>query len=113
MNKKKLLILFAILTILASYGGALVYVYTHESVHAIMFSNFGISSAMHVGYDLSGWTIANQSQYELKESELLYMTQSMNDAIGYHTAVILFNMYLIFAIYLFYQIIFNRKEDIK
>ena len=113
MNKIKLLVLFAILTFIAAYSGAMVYVYTHETVHVIMFSNFGIGSTMHVGYDLSGWTMANQSEYEFQQNEFLSTIHSINDSIGYHTAVIIFNLYLIFSIYLFYQIYFNRREAVK
>ena len=86
------------------YMGGFVFVYMHESVHQEIFKTYNITSTATINYlDLSGVTSASSEDYNEKCDEYCRLSNDMNEVVGYHTGVIITNLWLIFFAWFFYS----------
>lgn len=94
---KRWSIIFLIIGTLA-YGSNLAYVLIHEQTHQQIFSYYRITSEYHINYlTLSGYT---QPTGGPDCEDYCTLSHNITEAIGYHTAAIIFAMWSIFMSWL-------------
>ena len=118
MNKK-IAISILLLSIFLSLLGAQVYLLVHEEAHRNIFSSYSIPSTSQVNlWRLTGGTIVLDDEiYESNKTPELKLAQNINDVVGYHTAILIFNIWIMFFLYLFTILIMwirtNKLKETK
>lgn len=111
MKKKyKLLIMYSLIIVFAYIVG---FSYTgyHEIIHQGIFTRFNVSSYISINrLTLSGQTVPeNDNCLKINECEL---ENRINDIVGYNSALIIFTMFFILAIYIFYKVILENDKAV-
>lgn len=110
----KHMIFLTILFIMFGLIVMLVYMSVHEQVHASILRSYGISSISKI-YIMKAWTYpTNQTEYDLNCNQECMLANNQTDAIGYHTALIIFTLFVIFYVTEIYKLgILEIKKETK
>ena len=104
--EKKNIILFVLVGLILSLGyiGAEYYVIMHEVTHQRIFSNYGMSSTISIGF-LKGETTSPDAN---KCNDFCMMSNNFTEIIGYHTGILIFNAWILFFSYIIIKYLMEK-----
>jgi len=114
MNKISLFVLLILFIGIAGYTSGMFYVVVHEKAHVAVFTKYGIDSIVTLNPKMiDGATIPNETQYIEKCNDFCKSDQMNIEAVGYHTALLIFAGYLLASALMGFYILFVREYGYK